>query len=114
MSKIQRFAEKYSLMFSSRRNFKQLPASFDGIIILLPEWSPKDFEVIRLFITKRSMNECPIILFDIDEFKYYDEVVKLFPGCPVFNQTPVVIEYKNGELRDFRCGPELKSVNLAQ
>ena len=78
-----------------------IPGKHDLVVGAAP-WSDRDLEILdQLVLVVRGRN-VRVTVFDIDELDA--DMVRVLPGMRLFIHTPVVLQYRNGELVYFGEG----------
>ena len=81
-----------------------VPGKYDLVIGAAP-WSDSDLVALEdLALSSRSRsNITRITVFDVDDIPF-EKLAKILPGIAIYGKTPVVFEYRNGELAYFGQG----------
>jgi len=79
-----------------------VPGKHELVIGAAP-WSDPDLSALEDLAVHARSGNVRIIVFDIDDISP-TAMVSLFPGFRLFTQTPVVLQYRHGELTYFGQG----------
>jgi hypothetical protein len=79
-----------------------VPGKHDLVIGAAP-WSDPDLAALEGLVVHARPGNVRISVFDIDDINW-SAMVSLFPRIRRFTQTPVVLQYRNGELIYFGQG----------
>ena len=81
------------------------PAQLGHLIVVgVAFWSRPDLSALKRLAEKLTGKNVTVFVFDIDEFGYTDGIKAFLPGAPLPIQTPVIVEYVNGEVTRFAEG----------
>jgi hypothetical protein len=79
-----------------------IPGKHDLVIGAAP-WSGPDLAALEDLVVHARSGNVRISVFDIDDIRW-SAMVSLLPGIRRFTQTPVVLQYRHGELTYFGQG----------
>jgi hypothetical protein len=66
-------------------------------------WSDSDLAALEDLVPFVRSGNVQITVFDVDDLST-GEMARLLPGCRPFLRTPVVLQYRQGELRYYGQG----------
>ena len=109
MNNLEEFCRNFGWTFLSDSDVPSILTTPVLIILLMAKWSDLDLEIVSSLIPKIEISKIPVEVFDIDIFLTQDRLKGIFPGIPIVNQTPVLIQYIEGKMQIFLQGEEVKS-----
>jgi hypothetical protein len=84
------------------RSSRFTPGPHDLVVGAAP-WSDPDLAALEDLASVAPAGVVRISIFDIDDMPF-PEMAEMLPGIRVFTKTPVVLQYRNGELVYFGQG----------
>ena len=98
MNDLNKFCKDYGWCFLSADHYPSISDNKSLVVFLLPKWSQSDLQIVASIAQKIIEKRIRVEVFDIDEIKTQDKLKEMFPGLLNVTQTPVLIEYSQGEI----------------
>ena len=74
------------------------------VVIGIALWSDPDINALKQLASRMKSSHDKVCIFSIDDITKIEEARQFMPSVPVFSQTPVLAEYRDGELKTFLEG----------